>query len=81
MEREIKKLNEEWAKQMEEAEIRIKGLTEKCKELKVKYQCLEGEVKGREGLLGKKLSRREQSDQVYVVKVESEEEKKGNYEK
>jgi len=37
MEREIKKLNEEWAKQMEEAEIRIKGLTEKCKELKVKY--------------------------------------------
>ena len=43
MEREIKGLKEEWAKQMKEAEVRVKGVIEKGRELEVKFEQLEGE--------------------------------------
>jgi len=47
--KKVKSLKEEWAKQMEEAEIRVRELTEKGRESEVKFEQLEGEVRKKTG--------------------------------
>ena len=62
MEREkskkVKSLKKEWAKQMEETEVRVRELTEKGRESEVKFEQLEGKVREKIG-----SNRREESEQ------------------
>ncbi|KYM78252.1 hypothetical protein ALC53_11320 [Atta colombica] len=82
--KKVKSLKEEWAKQMEEAEVRVRELTEKGRELEVKFEQLEGEVREKTG-----SNRREESEQEeantgvsgkgrgqYIEKINSEREER-----
>jgi len=49
LEREIKNLKKKWMKQMEEAEVRVRRLTEKDRELEIKFKQLEREIRKEQG--------------------------------